>query len=424
MASHEPLRSIEFPDDILLEIFRTCLFHPAILVNLCQVSKRFQTLCTPFLYKCVDISFHDEVKLINHSGYFFQREYDPNPSRPRQHAFLHTLKSRPEYGPLVRSLKWTLDWSIIDVCVDTCYEYKLPDIEYSTWDVFSSLTNIQNLDLGCVNDVFAPFMHENPPMLFPAARRVRFFGNMHLGLVSSILHTGDPVRFESLSIDDLQDVGQYPNGIPIYPDDHGIELDRIRESTNPDGTRGLVFPGPMRGVLGPLLGRCTALKSLVLNKFGLECNNYRGDDLPEKLDTSVYVEYSDFLDSVKSQLEVFRFEQGVPAQPTKGRTRDYTPGGVYQAIRPMDQDFLTFILPIILAGGWSKLRKMEIRGIGRWKDRPALSECMKIQIREALGPNVTCIIEEEARPMWPCRGMYAGLTRQDLKKFEISNLID
>jgi hypothetical protein len=298
MASYEPRSLNKCSDDVLVEIFHICLLYPTTLVNLCQVSKRLQSLCTPLLYHCVDVSFHDDEEMRRRVINFnFGPEYDPEPSKLKQLAFLRTLNSRPEYGRLIRSLKWTLQWNTSDIYVDNSCKWELPDIEYSTWSVFSSLINVQTLDLGCVNEFFVPFMHENLNTLFPNARHVRIFGNMHLGLVSSILHTGDPSRFYSLSLDDLQDVGQYPNGIPIDPDDHGTELHRIRESTNSDGTRGLVFPGPMRTVLKALYGRCTSLKSLVLNKFGLEISDDQSRNWPEEMHASVYAEYSDFLTS-------------------------------------------------------------------------------------------------------------------------------
>jgi hypothetical protein len=67
---------------------------------------------------------------------------------------------------------------------------------------------------------------------------------------------------------------------------------------------------------------------------------------------------------------------------------------------------------------------MELRGIGRWHDGPALSEVTMEQIQDVLGPNVTCIIEEDARPMWPCFGMDAGFNREELREFEIPDLSD
>ena len=60
------------------------------------------------------------------------------------------------------------------------------------------------------------------------------------------------------------------------------------ESTNADRTRGLVHSGPMRTVLNPLHGRCTSLKSLVLNKFGLELPECESRDWSKDLHTSVW----------------------------------------------------------------------------------------------------------------------------------------
>ena len=63
----------------LVEIFRIRLLYPATLVNLCQVSHRFPTLCKSLLYERVNIDFHDDAEMrlrVSNSD----REYDPKSS--------------------------------------------------------------------------------------------------------------------------------------------------------------------------------------------------------------------------------------------------------------------------------------------------------------------------------------------------------
>ena len=80
--------------------------------------------------------------------------------------------------------------------------------------LFNHAPTFQTLDLGCVNELFAPLTHKNLSALFPNARRVRLFGDMRLGLASSILHTGDPSRFSpSLAMISEASV----NKLPAYP---------------------------------------------------------------------------------------------------------------------------------------------------------------------------------------------------------------
>ena len=92
---------------------------------------------------------------------------------------------------------------------------------------------------------------------------------MHYGLATSILYSIDPSKLERLALDNLQDEGQYADGSPMNYDD-GSNPQAHTQTINPDGSRGFVFPGPIRGVLKPLEGRCTALKHLLLRKAGQE----------------------------------------------------------------------------------------------------------------------------------------------------------
>ncbi|MCJ1292160.1 hypothetical protein MMC34_003710 [Xylographa carneopallida] len=227
------------------------------------------------------------------------------------------------------------------------------------------------------------------------------------------MHSVDPATLESITLDDLQDVGQYPNGLPIS-EDHAADLRLIKESTRPDGSRGLVFPGSMRELLRPLQGRCSNLKSLYIRRCGQEGDQH--EDFPtvwsNTAEEGAYMEYASFIDSVKSSLRSFHFEQGHQAPSPRRGTQ------IRQDIRPMDDRFRRFILPVILSGNWAKLQRLEIRGVGKWRGRPTINEAMVAQIKDAVGLHTKVIIADEAKSLWIFRGM--GTNFEAVKHFGLA----
>ncbi|MCJ1417230.1 hypothetical protein MMC32_003572 [Xylographa parallela] len=381
-------------DNELYEIFKACAALPGAIYHLNLVSQRFHILTQSLLYKNVDISFHD-------NGYFEPSHpfatgyvYDTDEPVLRQHAFLQTLTDRPAYGHFVRSFKWTLSWTPKDV---NKWPSDPQEIELTTWNVLRSLTKVTTVDFGCVESIdYGDYTRQYPASLFPAARSIRLCGNMYFGLAAAIIHSVDPATLESITLDNLQDVGQYPNGLPIV-EDHRFDLSLIKETSRPDGSRGLVFPGPMRGILRPLQGRCLNLKDLYIRKCGqklIELESWGcSRRWSNKADEEVYMECASFLDSVKSSLQSFHFEQGHEA-PAPGKVV------VLQFIRPMDDRFRCFILPVILSGNWTQLQRLEIKGVGTWRGIPTISEEIIAQIKDAVGLHTNVIIADEAKSLW------------------------
>lgn len=394
----------DLPRDIFFAILDICAAHRGALYNLSLTSKAIQSSCIPLLYRNVDLSTHNRGRLVEfEDGQVVQEcwadandDYLPDDAKPRQDSFLRTLTAHPEYGAFVRSFAWTLIWTGYPPWVG------LRDIEFHTWSVFSSLTNVQDLDLASLHcNRSERYVRQNPPRLFSSAVRIRLLGWMHYGLVTSILHSVDPSKLQHLALDNLQDEGQYADGSPMSLDDGDYLLGKI-ETINPDGSRGFMFPGPMRRVLEPLEGRCTALKSLLLRKAGqesiqLESCNFTGmGGWSPEADDAVYGEWATFLSSVIPTLEILVFEQAVAPKTGRRSGRDG-----YQTVRPMDERFRRLLLPNLLAGSWPRLQRMEIRGVGRWLGVPALDEGTKAQIRDAVGSHVLLVLEEE--PSRPCQ---------------------
>ncbi|MCJ1368683.1 hypothetical protein MMC16_007828 [Acarospora aff. strigata] len=387
------------PQDIFLEILDICAAHKGALYNLSLTSKSIQNACLPPLYRNVDLSTHNRGRLVEFEDELVRElwadadgDYVPDDARLRQYSFLRTLTAHPEYGAFVRSFTWTLVWTRSPYLTS-----KLKDIEFSIWNVFSSLTNVQDLDLASLhyNDV-EPFVRQNPPRLFFSAVRVRLLGWMNYGLATSILYSIDPSKLEHLALDNLQDEGQYLDGSPMRFDDAERLLDRV-ETINPDGSRAFMFPGPMRHLLKPLEGRCTALKYLLLRKAGQEWSRMMGGWSPEA-DEAVYREWASFLCSVKSTLEVFVFEQS--RAPLFGNISKMWEWERSRTIPPMDERFRRLFLPVLVAGKWPHLQRLEVRGVGRWRGVPTLDEVSKDQIRNAVGLQVLLVVEEE--PSRPC----------------------
>lgn len=95
------------------------------------------------------------------------------------------------------------------------------------------------------------------------------------------------------------------------PLSEGCCLVSREEQKAPDGSRGIVFPGPMRGVLPLLEGRCLSLTSLFLRKAGqMYRSNKRTRYWSAAADEEVYSEWAAFIESVRPTLEVLVIEQG------------------------------------------------------------------------------------------------------------------
>lgn len=412
LSSSNSFRLEDLPQDIFLEILDICAAHKGALYNLSLTSKFIQNTCLPLLYRDVDLSTHNRGRLVEEEGACCWEvwadadgDYVPDNARLRQYSFLRTLTAHPEYGAFVRSFAWTLIWT--GSPYDTS---ELDDIEFAIWDVFSSLTNVRDLDLASLhyNDR-ERFIRQNPRQLFSSAVRVRLLGWMHYGLVMSILYSVDPSKLEHLALDNLQDEGQYADGSRIWSDDPKYVRDHT-ETLNPDGSRGFVFPGPMRYILKPLEGRYTALKSLLLRKAGQEQISGEDDVVlwSPDIDDAVYSEWASFLSSVEPTLEVFIFEHTrAPKWGGSGRCgrSRWRPR---QRIRPMDERFRRLFLSVLLAGSWPRLQRMEIRGVGRWEDVPSLDEETKVRLREAVGSRALLILEEEeSRPCKKFSGFHS-----------------
>ena len=156
-----------YPDDILHEIFNACAADQAAIYHPKLVSQQFHYFTQPFLYKTVDLSYHDNGYFESGKGFAWGYVSDTDEPVSSQHAFLRTLTDRPAYGQFVRSFKWTLSWSPKD---DHKWPSELQDIELTTWNVLRSLTKGRTVDFGCVEDIdHGDYTRQYPASLFSTA---------------------------------------------------------------------------------------------------------------------------------------------------------------------------------------------------------------------------------------------------------------
>lgn len=397
---------MNFVKELLLEIIRQCDLKDRF--NLSQTSHVLHKLCIPLLYKSVDLSTHNRKGMVPTGRAPFETLAD-NPNRThckldvaifwRQQAFIRTLVDRPEYGKFVNSFTWSLlytpemddDWNAISV--DAWSDGVL-------WKVFQSFTNVMTVDIGFLRHYREI---EIPPPLFTSAMSARLLGHVSKRTAEAVLHSIDPMKLLHLALDNLQNFGKMSEGedLPWSIRASSPNRSETPESLDPEERRRGVYPGPMRGHLRYLEGRCTVLKSLTLRSVGQD--SIQQSQFSTFADEQRYEEWASFLKSVQPSLERLYFEQGV----IQGNDKNYWRPGhkPRQDARPMDARFIRYLLPVILDGPWPNLRHLEIRGVGRWDEfvepgvvltNVALDDATRERIGLAVGPNVKVVIDEAA----------------------------
>ncbi|GIZ44064.1 hypothetical protein CKM354_000727300 [Cercospora kikuchii] len=205
----EPSRIQGIPLDVLLLLFEQLTEDTRTLCAIGLACRDFRRLSLPFLLRDVDISSHNNRRVPEHDNIMvreayadYDGDYRPENLVPRQHAFLHLLKDRPELAPYVRRFTWTLVWGEIEELVAKTSGNKdagalsqkiMRSTEAETWSIFSRMMNVRDLDLASLHHVaVASIVRDNPPKLFPAVTELRLVGWMHRGLASAIITTLDP----------------------------------------------------------------------------------------------------------------------------------------------------------------------------------------------------------------------------------------
>lgn len=344
------------------------------LANLCLTSKLMNQRCVRALYRHVDLQFDQQ----NSDSVPTKREFAlwRDAQLKRQQRFVNTLLSHPEYGRYILSLKQKLFMPGF-----ISHRRALISRE-ELWRAMELLKHVQNLDLG-FEYVFAQRItipiKQIPKGLFTSATSVRLVGHMPYGLPKSILDAINPATLQHLCLDMVHDFTVK-------------ELDRgYLPGTRGEDGRIIAFGG-MSGLLTPLTGRCTALRTLTLRRAGP--GHYRGYQgysfWSTAAEEACYREWASFLRSVKRSVEEFTFEQ------TQKWLRDYR-GGRYSDVTPlvMDERFQKFLLPILTSENWPCLTSLELRGVMNSLDHIGNAELM-VGLRAVHGEDTTIVVEEEA----------------------------
>ena len=361
------------PSDILFTIAENCGLQD--LLRFCLASKRTMQASIPRIYRRVDLSTHNRGVVICSGNELAKSAPGPRPEHsdstrctnvpvnmvPRQWVFINTMMDRKEYRKYVRVLIWTF-------LPPTGRGRELCTEQHTFWDLMRCLENVRSFDLADLSKVWSS-VSPRPSLLegryFPNASSVRLLGVMEPVIAGSILSTIDPSKLVSLELHNVQCYGKTAIGttmpstpnMPISRQSVASIMPRFTEWMARDS--GIVWPGLMRGLLSPLNGRCTGLKSLTLRKVG--DRNTRESDLVRWMnECHLLFEWASFIESVSGTLEDFMFDQG-PRDEAQSRV-----GSPVNPVRLMDRLFGGIIFPALLAGPWPRLKRMEVRGVRSW----------------------------------------------------------
>ena len=384
------------PAEIHDIIFESIEFKDALSLSYC--CKTLFVRMVPLIYENVNLSTHNRERVETTSatgGGTRWADVRPIQSPPaamirRQHSFLLSLSRDPERGKYVRNFTWTLVFASdlngdgISLPANEVLQYP----ETKIWDAFWSMVNVEKLDFASLHGYYAPYLLQCPSRLFSSAVSVRLLGRFSFRLASAILHSVDATKLEYLSLDDVQDWGQHADGMPISLSE-AYNLDGRMEDKNPHGGRGLVFPGPMRGLLPLLEGQCLSLTSLFLRRPAETENRSRVKFWSSAADEEVYSEWAAFIESVKPTIQYLGIEHG--RDVTIGRSMAFRTES-----HPIETHFGNHVYPTLVKGPWPSLRRLELSSTGLgggpdWHERWQ-------KARQALGPRAELMARRLRKP--------------------------
>lgn len=211
------------------------------------------------------------------------------------------------------------------------------------WRGMQLLMCVKDLELASESDYdLTPIPKQFTNQLFQSATSVRLMGHMQYGLAASILHAINPATLTHLCLDMLQQsIKDRPRG-----DFHLINRARDKQTK---------LLGVIPGLLRPLIGRCTALRTLVFRAPP----RYVGPQFSSRaaFDEAYWAELASFIHCVRGTLKKFKFYHA----------GDWSRRGRYihfsAAYRTMDALFRMMILPVLCSGNWPCLDTIETMAI-------------------------------------------------------------
>lgn len=360
------------PAEIHVSIAEDC--ETKDLVNLCRTSRLMNERCRHIIYRHVNL-LSDPYKQ-GHSDFLA-------PLFDRQQQFIETLLSHPGHGKYVQFLKGTI--SIPSFGGGNFLGEDIAPVE-EWWRAIQSLTHIRSVHIasrdGFENSMVVP-VKQFPNDLLRFTTSVRLIGRMQYGLAKSILNAVNPAALEHLCLDMVQDhMMSRPQG------------GNIPGNSGEDGR--IIADGLMSGLLTTLTGRCTALRILILRRFGTHGDISRRLRYPyawhTAADEAAYVEWASFVRSIQGTVENFIFEQADKLPPYYWSIHNRT----IPTIRAMDERFRRLLFPAIVLGNWPCLTNIELRGVGGWNNQGEQAE-MRTELRALLGQDANIVVEAEAQ---------------------------
>ncbi|TGO19174.1 hypothetical protein BTUL_0005g00210 [Botrytis tulipae] len=331
------------------------------------------------MYCHVNISSHRAASddLIDFRGFLYMFPQQEDNVR-RQKAFIDTILRFPALGYFVSSLTWTIyprECPYRQKCVD----------HTKMWEAWKLLIRVERLDIYSFAGDWRDFVHFPAPgfdegnfgpsaiipqVVFPGATSIRIGGLMPYPYFRACVSR--PSIVTSLEMENLQGLLQPKDSCLLnfhyvlrsgIDDDFWTNHTKYKETEDGHGIPVLRHGGPMRGHLQPLVGKFVQLEHLKISTAGREVSrDVRWSETREK---KRYSEMADFIKPLAPKLVTFVFEQGVglePLQIWQVESHNNT-STLSQSRRPMDDYFFEFILPALLEGTWSQLKKFSIQGV-------------------------------------------------------------
>lgn len=321
------------PTEIQVRIAHQCEGND--LVSLCRTARWINDRCSRVLYRHVDLKRDrcgvDPLDLDPNQQYLGMLD-----AFRREQNFVHTLLAHPEYGPCVRVLKGMLFRPDFHYCP------KLKKTQVSEEELcraMQSITQARSVDIGTSTDLaFLIGMPStlNPSQLFHSASSVTLVGQINYSLAKTILNSVNPAVLTHLRLGMVQDrkIGGYTPGEEVE-----------------DGR--LISHRAMTGLLTPLIGRCTALQTLKLQKIGMLRHGYGWHAASEE---AIYAEWAAFIASVQGTVKQLTFEQAEKQKAGSKKTKA-------SVFRAMDDRFDRLVLPTLVSGDWPRLTWLRLLGV-------------------------------------------------------------
>jgi hypothetical protein len=319
---------------------------PSTLKELCCVSRRFNSIAIPALYRDVNLTIPTEDPC---SGVNILLPIIT--ACVQQRRFLRTILANPKHASYVRKFKWTLKSPTRTRTAEWINDEERTNPHQQAYSVFEILSNVQTLDLNMHIDPkdFSAHQQTSLPSLFPRATSINLSGIAPPSLITAILSGTGKKYLTSLTLSTLFETPTHPS-LNLNDPIPGFWL--TQNNLKPPG------PGNILGHLSSpdLLARCKYITSLSLSKVGpVNTFDHTTPDFEflSERDRDICVEWARFIGDVRPKRVYLRNQ----SQPST-RMNPY-----HVCDNPASVVFREEVWPV-LSAGWNGLEKIEVKGLG------------------------------------------------------------